>query len=323
MSDSAPAADCSTCRFVWPDNTCHAHPPNAVVGLMGQTTATWIWPSVASDDWCGEFQPVLPPGPVNTAPPTVTGNPVVAWRLTSDNGQWANPVTSYAYQWMSNGAPLTGQTGPNHVCTDQDAGTTLTCQLTATNAEGSAVALSNAVPVVQGPPVNQSPPIATLNPSYVLCTGGQWTGGATVYNYQWYANNVLIAGATNSSWVFSGYGGQAAYCAVTVTNAEGTCPPVNTNIVTIPPAPVNTTPPVISGALPHGNVLTCTQGAWSNSPTSYAYSWRRNGTPISGATSSTYTTVAADQTMNMTCVVTATNASGNGLMASNILGPIS
>ena len=78
------------------------------------------------------------------------------------------------------------------------------------------------------------PPIASLNPTYLLCTGGNWTGGAMQMSYQWYANGVLIGGATNSTWVFAGYEGQSAFCAVTVQNAYGTCPAVNTNSVQIP-----------------------------------------------------------------------------------------
>ena len=171
--------------------------------------------------------------PVNTSAPVISGNPVVAWRLACDPGAWSNNPT-FAYQWMNDGSPISGQTGPNHVCTDLDAGAVLTCAVKATNDAGSGAALSNALTISQGPPVNFSPPIASLNPTYLLCTGGNWTGGAMQMSYQWYANGVLIGGATNSTWVFAGYEGQSAFCAVTVQNAYGTCPAVNTNSVQIP-----------------------------------------------------------------------------------------
>ena len=42
-----------------------------------------------------------------------------------------------------------------------------------------------------------------------------------------------------------------------------------------PPAPVNSTLPVISGTTTITSVLTSTNGTWTNSPTSYAYQWKR------------------------------------------------
>ena len=66
-----------------------------------------------------------------------------------------------------------------------------------------------------------------------------------------------------------------------------------------------------------GSTLSCTTGTWSNSPTSYAYQWLRNGGGISGATSSTYVTVTADGGTSVSCRVTATNAIGPGLPATS------
>lgn len=174
--------------------------------------------------------------PVNTVAPVVSGNPTVAWRLNCDTGTWSGNPTSYAYQWMSGGLPISGAVGATHILTDDDAGTSVSCQVIATNAQGNGVALANGLQVVQGPPVNLSPPQASLNPTYVLCTGGTWTGDPPTYAYQWMSNGSPVSGATGATWQFAGYEGTTVLCAVTVSNAFGTCPAVNTNSVVIPAA---------------------------------------------------------------------------------------
>jgi hypothetical protein len=74
--------------------------------------------------------------------------------------------------------------------------------------------------------------------------------------------------------------------------------------------PINTVLPVVSGSILQGGVLTCSQGTWSNSPTSYAYQWRRNGLNINGETTNTHTVITADIGSTLTCVVSATNSYG-------------
>jgi hypothetical protein len=88
-------------------------------------------------------------------------------------------------------------------------------------------------------------------------------------------------------------------------------------------APVNSVAPVVSGTAVVSQVLTTTNGAWDNSPTSFSYQWKRGATNI-GTNSSTYTLVQADagNASNITCVVTATNAVGSADATSNTIAQI-
>ena len=88
-----------------------------------------------------------------------------------------------------------------------------------------------------------------------------------------------------------------------------------------PPTPANSAVPTISGTTTFGQTLTSTTGTWSNSPT-YSYQWSRAASSggsysnISGATSSTYTLVAADVGQYLKSTVTATNGSGSATATS-------
>lgn len=76
-------------------------------------------------------------------------------------------------------------------------------------------------------------------------------------------------------------------------------------------APTVTASPTISGTVMLGSTLTCSTGTWSNSPTSYSYEWLRDGSAISGATSSTYVAASADVGHHISCQVTAVNGEGS------------
>lgn len=91
---------------------------------------------------------------------------------------------------------------------------------------------------------------------------------------------------------------------------------VGTALAVTQAAPVNTTPPAVSGTTTVGQVLTADNGTWQNSPTAYQYRWLRcdrSGNDcgsIAGATQKTYTLVAADADNTLRVRVTAVNADG-------------
>ncbi len=87
--------------------------------------------------------------------------------------------------------------------------------------------------------------------------------------------------------------------------------------------PSQTSSPTLGGHVAQpfvGDTLTTSNGTWSGSPTKFAYEWsrcdavgdRQNCVPIPGATSQSYTTVAADVNHKLVANVLATNADGTG-----------
>ena len=91
--------------------------------------------------------------------------------------------------------------------------------------------------------------------------------------------------------------------------AQQSGPPTNTS-----PPVISSNPsggqPVISGTASAGETLSCSTGAWTGNPTRYTYQWSRDGTPIVGATNSTYTVKTGDEATTLTCTVTAYNTVG-------------
>ncbi len=87
------------------------------------------------------------------------------------------------------------------------------------------------------------------------------------------------------------------------------------------PPPANSVLPVISGSPTVGQLLSTTDGTWSGSPT-FTYQWKRDSVSIGGATTNTYTLVAADAGAVITVTVTATNAGGITSATSVGVGPV-
>jgi hypothetical protein len=88
----------------------------------------------------------------------------------------------------------------------------------------------------------------------------------------------------------------------------------------VPAAPMNTAALVLSGTPSVGQTISCSQGAWTGFPSpTFAYQWLRDGTPIGGASASTYIVQDADQDHTLACQVTAVNSLGSQSAMSNTL----
>ena len=92
------------------------------------------------------------------------------------------------------------------------------------------------------------------------------------------------------------YGDTGVFTAVEVATGEAPAPD----------APVNVSPPTITGTPEPGKKITATPGEWNIEGLAFAYQWQADGVDIAGATKARYTVKAADQGAVITVVVTAT-----------------
>jgi hypothetical protein len=88
--------------------------------------------------------------PVNTTPPVIAGAGLVNTKTdVISNGTWTGdlPIT-FTYQWKRNGINIIGETTTQYLTVLADLGQTITCEVTATNLIGSAIAISNSIIIV-------------------------------------------------------------------------------------------------------------------------------------------------------------------------------
>ena len=245
--------------------------------------------------------------PDNTGLPTISGTATKGRTLTAGSGSWSGsaPIT-FAYRWQrcnNSGAAcsaISGATSTTHVLVSADVGRRLRVEVTGTNDDGTATALSAATAVVAGgQPVNtQEPRISgtTVEGETLSTTSGSWSGDTPItFAYRWVrcgsdggnadgSNCSSISGATSSTYkVDDSDVGRRLRARVTAKNSAGSTTVASNPTGTIASKastgpPVNTAEPRISGSATQGRTLSTSTGSWTGAqPISFAYQWVRCG----------------------------------------------
>jgi uncharacterized delta-60 repeat protein len=85
----------------------------------------------------------------------------------------------------------------------------------------------------------------------------------------------------------------------------------------LPGAPTNTSAPSIPSSRDVGQTVACNHGTWTSSPTSFAFSWTRDGATIANEHASSYKLRAGDAGHTIRCRVVAHNAGGDSQPATS------
>src|SRR5215469_9310129 len=148
-------------------------------------------------------------------------------------------------------------------------------------------------------------PSITTQPTSQTITAGQTAtftvaaSGRNPLNFQWQKNGTPINGATSSSYTTpaTSTSDNGSQFTVVVSNSRGsvTSNPATLMVSAAPVAPTITTQPA-NQTVTAGQTATFAVVATGTAPLSYQ--WRKNGTAIGGATSSSYTTPITATTDN-------------------------
>lgn len=240
--------------------------------------------------------------------PVITGTPAIGNELGVDEGLWT-PAATYAYEWRRGGVPIPGADASTYVLTAADLGQDIEVGLvgSATGYTPLSTVSDTVVPVAGAFSSVGVPTFSgALRAGQTLTAqGGAAVPSATTYTYQWLRDGVPISGATAATRrLSSSDAGRSISVVVTATRPGYTSQPATSVAKVV--ALYNLVRPSISGTAKVGRTLKKKSvGSWTTRPTSYTYRWCRNGTPIGGATGTSYKLKSADKGRRITLVVTA------------------
>ncbi len=124
---------------------------------------------------------------------------------------------------------------------------------------------------------------------------GTWAPAGVTFEYQWRANGSPIAsGTTENLLITADLVGATLDVVVTGTASGIGSASATSGSVVVAAGVLTTAQPVIVGEASIGSTLTADPGTWGPAPVTLTYQWLRDGSPIDGATDSTYLLTFAD-----------------------------
>lgn len=246
----------------------------------------------------------------------ISGTVGVENTVKASVGTWSPKPSSYTYQWRRDGVPIDGATGSSYTLVPDDAGTQLTLAVTAHKsgyASSTKVTPAKAVPLYYSATPELTVDGAGTIGSTLTAVPGDWEPGPVSISYQWKRNGASISKATKSTYKLTSSDlnknitvtikvSKSGYGTVYRTSA----PVKGLYALTSTPTPTIDSPEELALL---GHELTAVPGTWGPGTVALAYQWLRDGEPIEGATSITYTVVGADADSEISVRVTGSRSS--------------
>ncbi|HKO54399.1 MAG TPA: hypothetical protein VJ276_00895, partial [Thermoanaerobaculia bacterium] len=253
-----------------------------VVNTTGTTTS-----SVFSGTVSGFPNNTAGPGacPACTPPPTPTITPGGPTIFCAGGSVTLTSSAASANQWYLNGTAIGGATATTYNATATGNYTVTTTVAGCPSAQSAATAVT----------VNPTPATPTITPGgpTTFCAGGSVTlTSSSASGNQWYLGGSPIGGATANT-----YNATAAGSYTVIVTASG-CPSASSAATTVTVNPTPATPTITPG----GPTTFCAGGSVTlTSSAASGNQWSLNGSPIGGATATTYNATA---TGNYTVIAT-------------------
>ena len=289
--------------------------------IAGATSASYSLSATALSDSGAQFGVTVSnsAGDVSSSIATLTVN-VIAPLITAQPASVAvsagQPATfsvaaggtlPLSYQWQRGGTNIAGATAasytlPSTALTDNAA----QFDVVVTNAGGVATSSLATLTVNAVAPAIVSQPQAQSVPAGSTATFSVGATGTTPLSYQWKKNGAPLTGAMSSSYTTPvlGIADSGSTFSVVVSNPASTVATSNAATLTVTPVAASIVTQPLSQTVVSGNTATFSVVANGTAPLSYQ--WNKNGAPITGATSPSYTTPpvgAADSGSTFTVVV--------------------
>lgn len=253
--------------------------------------------------------------------PTISGTSKLDQTLTVTAGAW-DSGTTLAYQWLADGAAISGATSTTFKLTSTQIGKVITVNVTGTKV-GVTTTTKTSAPtsaVIAG--VFSSQPTPTVSGTAMVgkvltLAAGTWDTGSTL-TYQWKRGGVAISGATSTTYSLVSADLNATITVDVKATLAGNLPLTKTSAGVGPvvaAAIVTQGTPTITGTAQVGMTLTGAAGVWESGVT-FSYQWKRNGAAITGATSTSYVLTSTDLASTITLSVTGSNAFANATTTS-------